>query len=135
MPAAQRHNPARAFTLIEAVLALVILATVLAVCLQIRVQGLRQQAAVARMQQQDQAIEALFQQVVHNLLPGGVPTESGARHWEGEHLGRPFTVDKQPTVMDNPARAVAVSNAAPTVRLFQYTITWNDHTTTFYWHQ
>ena len=130
-----RHNQARAFTLIESVLALVILATVLAICLQIRVQGIKQQAALKRMQQQDQAVEALFQQVTHNLLPGGPPGENGERQWNGEHLGRPFTVSKQATIVDNPALGVAAANAAPTVRLFQYTITWDDHTTTFYWHR
>ncbi|MCA9312048.1 MAG: prepilin-type N-terminal cleavage/methylation domain-containing protein [Phycisphaerales bacterium] len=135
-----RHRrPIRSgFTLLEAVLALVILAAVLIVCLQIRVQGVKTRAALVRTQQQDQAVEAIFQQVIHNVLPGGEVDDGGAIHWKGEHLGRPFTIDKQPTFVNNPVQRGVTSDgtpAAPTVRIFEYTITWDNTSTSFYWHR
>lgn len=126
----------RGFTLLEAVLSLIILTAVLSICLQIRVQGVHQANTVARMQQEDQAIEALFQQAIHNALPGEAPpNENGVRRWEGEHLGASYTIERQPTRMANPALAAAGPDAAPTVEVFEYTMTWGETTTSFYWHR
>ncbi len=126
----------RAFTLLESVLALAILAMVMVVCLQLRAQmgevGRRVRVTAAR----DNAAEALFQSLVNGLL--GEPradSESGLLFWEGEQNGVPYKVVRKFDRRPNPVAGKVAFDAAAQVGVFRYEVTLGSIRTEFTWHR
>lgn len=134
--AAIHPRSARAFTLLEAVLALAILAAVVAACMQIRGQMLDVSARASRQQRADRSADALFQCVVSGLL--GQPTsdaQSGIWTWEGKQDGVAYRIERTGAVTDNPAAGRIDYKVAPRIQLYRYTITLGSTKTEFLWHK
>lgn len=87
----RRHG----FTLLEVVIALVILATFAVTCLQLRASGLHAAKQIERSQRTQRAIDDVLELAVNRLLPDPVVDrdDKGALvriTWRGEHLGQPY---------------------------------------------
>ncbi|MBL0928100.1 MAG: hypothetical protein IBJ11_10700, partial [Phycisphaerales bacterium] len=104
------HRPA--FTLLEAVIALAILATVAVVTLEIRARTINSAAGLAEKLRDDRDAEALFTMLLHGALPLPVVDERNPSPvWSGTHRGRPYTIRRAAVTLPNPAIA---ARPAPT---------------------
>ena len=131
-----RGRRATGFTLLEAILALIILSAVLMICLQMRSQAITHRTAMLDRLYHDQAVDAIFQKAIHNVLPTDERTvQASVMQWEGDHLGRPYRVEKRLVNVDNPVAAEASQAVAESLRVFQYTIDYREQETSFYWHR
>lgn len=132
----RRRPVRRGFTLIEAIVSLVILAAACIACMQIRGQSLASRTRMAHQQQIDRATDAVFQMLVSGLLPK--PTrdqETGKPVWKGEHLGKPFTITREKAVVANPVVGQVAYAVAPEVSVWRYTLSYEGRTSTFYWNR
>lgn len=134
------HRPSRthrrAFTLLESLLALVILSAIIVVCLQLRAQaGMTAARAESRVAAANRT-EALFQCVVNGLLGKPESGEDGAEIvWRGEQAGVPYTVVRTHTTAPNPARGQVTYPVAESIALFRYRVTLGQTTSEFLWHR
>ena len=124
------------FTLLEAMIAVVILAGVAAVCLQLRVQSLRTAFAVEEAGAERRAIEHLLMLAEAGVLPGPQgPADDDPTmtvRWRGDWLGRPFLCTKARTPLRSPIPDAAQRGLAETIVLDQYTLEYNGETVTTY---
>lgn len=104
MPRRPRHL--RGFTVIEAVVALTILAMVAGVCLELRAQSLRQSQSIQKRHELARRADAILELARAAQLGPSVPVdeddpESG-RLWTGERSGDQYRLLKQTILVDNP---------------------------------
>lgn len=126
----------RAFTLLEAIVALAILAAACIACLQIRTQSITSHARVARQQQIDRATDAVFQMLVNGLLAKPEKDrETGRPLWKGEHLGKPFTITRERVSVANPVAGQVGYAVAPQVSVWRYSLAYDSRVSTFYWNR
>lgn len=126
----------RGLTLLEAVIALAILAMVAGAVLEMRAAALRESARIADMQRGTREVASIFRMITTNTL--GQPTldtRSSLPVWQGQHLGEPFRVERRAIRVPNPARTVVDAPLAAEVRVFQYTITYGPTEEVFLWHR
>jgi type II secretory pathway pseudopilin PulG len=102
-----RRRHSAAFTLLEAMIALIVLAAVAGACLQLRSQTLRQRVAVARAIQSGEALTELLTMARAGLLPEPEgPLEGDERMlvtWRGELRGHAYEVTRELVTTTNPA--------------------------------
>lgn len=139
---AMRSSPGAraAFTLLEAIVALAILSSVLVVCLSVRAQSIAQRARLAERLDGAQDCEAVFESIIGGVLaPTRTDPETGARLWEGERSGRPFTVEARREVRPSPLAASGAEDRATFVTVWRYTVTvgrpGNATAREFLWHR
>lgn len=126
----------RAFTLLEAVLALAIVAGAIMACLQVRAQMLAGTQRQRELQRADRAEEAIFQMLVNNALPQArVDPERGIPVWEGEHLGRPYEIERFPMMVENPMRGRVGYAVADHVTVFRYVMRYAGRESEILWHR
>jgi type II secretory pathway pseudopilin PulG len=99
-----------AFTLLEAMIALIVLAGVASACLQLRAQSLRGRAAAAEATTRDAALEDLLTSAVAGLLQNPEVTrldDDAVRiAWRGEIGGDPWEVTRELALRSNPVAAL-----------------------------
>lgn len=127
----------RAFTLLEAVLAVAILAAVLVVCLGMRAQHMSSMRRVAEFHRAQRDAEAVFEMATANLLPAPkVEEESLVRTWTGDYLGEAYVLTARPIAQPNPVvltdRTVKL---APVLYLWKYELAYRGRTTEFLWNR
>jgi type II secretory pathway pseudopilin PulG len=126
----------RAFTLLEAVLALAMLTAVIIVCLQMRAQVGMVGRQVERIAARDNAAEALFQSLVNGLLGAPVDSEKpGAMMWEGVQNGEKYKVVRTATRVPNPVVGQVDFDVPATLTAYRYEITLGNTTSEFIWHR
>ncbi len=124
------------FTLLEAIVALVILAAACIACLQIRTQAIASHDRLARQQQIDRATDAVFQMLVNGLLPKPEKArDSGRPVWKGEHLGKPFAITRERVSVANPVAGQVGYAVAPEVSVWRYALAYEGRTSHFYWNR
>lgn len=132
----QWHEQRRAFTLLEAVLALAMLTAVIVVCLQLRAQVGVVGRQVERISARDNASEAIFQSLVNGLL--GPPTETrenGVLVWEGEQNGAKYRIIRTMTRVPNPVVGQVAFDVPATLTAYKYEITFGTAKSEFIWHR
>lgn len=131
MRALLRHS---GFTLLEALLAIVILSGVLLVCLGIRSQSMRVSVDVHARLGLEREIDDLFTMVTTGTLPDPViDRRARALTWEGEHLGEPFIIKATPVSAPNPVYGLVSAAVEREVTVWSYTIMYRGRTTEFLW--
>lgn len=122
------------FTLLEVVIAIVILATFAVACLQLRVNGLHAAKQIEKSQRSQRAIDDVLELAVNRMLPDPVVErdEKGALvriTWRGEHLGHAYECVSEVVMVPAPRLARAQTEAEPkepaaaTVRVQRYVVT------------
>jgi prepilin-type N-terminal cleavage/methylation domain-containing protein len=101
-----RARHPRGFTVIEAVVALTILAMVAGACLELRAQSLRQAQSIQKRHELARRADAVFElaragQLGPGLLVDEDDPESG-RLWTGERSGDRYRLVKETVLVDNP---------------------------------
>ncbi len=127
------------FTLLEAVLALVILSAATMVALGIRAQSMLATANLVQTQQLERDAQAIFDMAIAGMLGRSEPgTEPGVSVWRGE-LGvedvREYTVRRSPEVLANPARDMYGEAVGREVALWRYEIELGGREVVFLWHR
>ena len=126
----------RGFTLLEAVLALAILAGAMVACLQVRAQMLLGAERLREVQRADRAEEALFQMLVNQTLESPrVDEEHGILVWEGEYLGRAYRIERLVMSVANPMRGTVSYEVAREVRVYRYVMTYAGRESEIVWHR
>ena len=121
-------------TLIEAIVALVILSAAFAAALEARVRLLSSTRSVVESQRVTRLQESLFREVVAGTVVGGEIVE-GVLVLEGEHLGEAYRATVRPERVANPAVG-GVGYAVPDeVGILRYDVTIAGETSTFYWYR
>lgn len=97
----------RSFTLLEVVIALVILSTFAVVTLQLRLDGLIAGRRIAQNQRTQHALDEVLELAVNAMLPAPAVERDDAGKivrvtWRGDHLGEPFISIME--VVDVPAQ-------------------------------
>jgi len=96
----------RGVTLLEAIVAMTVLASVAIVCLQVRSQGLMQSRRVDDMQRAERIAGAILDQAIHRMLPGaeGPAEDDPSRRivWRGEQDGVEWMCVRELTLVRNP---------------------------------
>jgi len=134
--ASHRRRTSPAFTLLEAIIAMVILSGACVVLLQMRTQAIDTAQRMQRQQQLDRANEALFQSLIAGLLgKQTIDSDSGLPVWTGDHLGHSYRIAREKVVIDNPVAGQVDYPVDPEVWVWKYTLTYRGSTSTFYWHR
>ncbi|TVQ31707.1 MAG: hypothetical protein EA376_08570 [Phycisphaeraceae bacterium] len=96
----------RGVTLLEAIVAMTVLASVAIVCLQVRTQGLMQSRRVEEIQRTERIAGAILDQAMNRMLPGaeGPNEDDPARRiiWRGEQDGVAWECVRELTLVRNP---------------------------------
>lgn len=128
MHAAHRSATPRiraAFTLLEAIVAIVILTSVALVCLQLRAQSAAQAARLREHQAIERALDTILTMAEAGLLPDPAGPEEDDPlqrvEWTGEHLGEPYVCTRVREVVANPI-ADSQSPGANTILVDRYTV-------------
>lgn len=126
----------RAFTLLEAVLALAILSAVLVSTLGLRA---RAAAATARLDQArmvTQAADEIFEMAVEGLLPTPeIEREARTRSWRGTHLGREYVLRAVPLERGSALPEDQRAGLSDRIIIYRYTLEYAGTETTFDWHR
>lgn len=108
-----RRRSGSAFTLLEALAALAIIAAASGAVLAARAQSVRAVETAERARAFDRAAADLFDMARHRLLDEPeIDRERGVVTWTGDYLDHPFTVVRSVELVENPA-ADAVAHAVP----------------------
>lgn len=131
----RRAGFARGFTLLEAILALAIIASVIIVCLGLRAQALGASQRVARDQQSDRVVQEVYESLVAGLLGDPrVDSDTGARTWTGERMGHAFTLVGKIVEAPNPVVGlIRDQEMGDRVRVWRYEMQCAGRVTEFYW--
>ena len=102
----RRARHPRGFTVIEAIVALTILAIVAGACLELRAQSLRQAQSLTARHELARRADAIFELArAGQLGPGERLDEddpAGGRLWTGERFGDQYRLTKRTVLVDNP---------------------------------
>jgi hypothetical protein len=130
-----RSRIAAGFTLLEAILALGILAAATIVSLDIRAQMLRSGTRLREVQREDRDHEALFEMLVSGMLDEPRIDEERGYIWEGEFLGAKYRITRSVTTVPNPMVGEVAYEVYSRVPVIEYRIEHRDRTSTFLWHE
>lgn len=126
----------RGFTLIEAVLALVIFSGAVVACLQVRAQVLLSGERQREIQRADRAEEALFQMLVNNALSEPrLDEDRGVVVWEGTYLGEEYEIERWGMVVENPMYGRVGYEVSPRVSVNKYVIRFAGRESEVVWHR
>lgn len=124
-----RPRSARAFTLLEAIIAIVILTSVAMVCLQLRAQSAAQAARLRDHQSTQRGLDALLTMAEARLLPDpeGPEEDDPSRRieWRGEHLGRPYVCTRVRQSMPNPIADAEQRGIPAVIVVDRYSVEYN----------
>lgn len=131
---------AKGFTLLEAVLAVVILAAAVMAALGIRAQSMIASQNMLIVQRAERDAQALFDLAIAGMLgqAESIDTELGLTTWSGEvgiELKRGYTVRRLPEVLPNPASGLDERAAAGDVAMWRYEIEVGGREVVFLWHR
>jgi hypothetical protein len=126
---------ASGFTLLEAILALGILAAATIVSLDIRAQMLRSGIQLREVQREDRDHEALFEMLVSGMLDDPRIDEETGYTWEGEFLGARYRITRSVTTVPNPMLGEVAYEVHSRVPVIAYRIEHRDRTSSFLWHE
>jgi len=130
-----RSRSRAGFTLLEAILALGILAAATIAALEIRVQMLRSGEKIRHAQREDRDHEALFEMLVSGMLEEPVKTEERGPVWTGMFLDEPYRITRSVTLVNNPAVGAVAYEVAPRIPVFEFRIEYAGRTTQAIWHE
>jgi len=130
----------RGFTLLEAVLAVVILAAAVMAALGIRAQSMIASQNMLIVQRAERDAQALFDLAIAGMLgkADSLDAELGLTIWSGEvgiDLKRGYTVRRRPEVLPNPAHDLVGRDAAEEVAMWRYEIEVGGREVVFLWHR
>lgn len=137
-PRVPSRRRVRAFTLLEAVIALIIISSVIVSVLSLRSQAIAQGQRLTERRFVERETESLFRMLLAGMLDD--PTRSETTNnvtWTGTHAGREYTITRQRETMPNPmSREVASEGrpVSPAISVWKYTIELGGRTSEFYWH-
>jgi len=123
-----------AFTLLEAVIALLVLSSVIVSVLSLRSQAIAQGIRISERQFIEREAESLFRMLLAGMLDRPTRSEESANvTWKGTHLGREYEIVREYTQLENPMLETG-RTVSQTITLWRYAVTLGDRTSTFYWH-
>lgn len=129
----------RAFTLLEAVLAMAILAGVAVVCVGLRAQSLASGSKLEARLSDERETQAIFEMATSGLLPPAELSGDGVvRRWAGEHMGTPYTLKATRESVRNPMEGAHGADAAGLsgrIVMWRYVLTIRGRETEFWWHR
>ena len=124
------------FTLLEAILALIMLAGVMVACLSMRSQSLVRGEKLAEIHRQDRDRIELFHLLINGLLlDPTVDAEAGLLIWEGEHHGDEYRIVRSQKLVPNVDRGQVNYPLSEQIMMNYYEVTYRDKTTSFLWHR
>lgn len=132
------HSPVRArrgFTLLEAILALGILAAATIVALEIRATMIRSDAQLRAAQREDRDHQALFEMLVSGMLEDPRIDEKLGYIWQGEFLDKDYRITRTVKAVENPMRGKVTYETAPLVGIAVYTIEYDERSSEFIWYE
>lgn len=121
-------------TLIEAIIALVILVSAFGAALQVRAQLLASASGSMEAQRVARLQEGVFRELVAGTLGEGELVDDSLR-FDGEYLGERFTVVARPERVENPVDGAVPYPVWPEVGLLRYEVEIAGSTATFLWHE
>ncbi|MEM1424222.1 MAG: hypothetical protein AAGH64_09485 [Planctomycetota bacterium] len=121
-------------TLIEAIVALVILSAAFVAALEARVRLLDATRSVVERQRVSRLQSSLFREVVVGTVSGGELVE-GVIVIEGEHLGEAYRVTVRPEMINNPVVGTVGYAVRERVGMLRYDVSIAGETAAFYWHR
>lgn len=124
----------RGVTLIEALVALVILSAAFVAALEARVRLLSSTRAAVEQQRVARMQSSLFREVVAGTVGGGEIVD-GRLVMEGEHLGEAYRIEVRPEMVENPVLGAVGYRVREQVGMLRYDVTVSGETATFYWHR
>ncbi len=127
------------FTLLEVVIALVILSTFAVACLQLRLSGLRAGQKIAQAQHIERSLDDVLALAVDRMLPDPLVEKNDAGEvvriiWKGDRFGEPFECVSEvvnvlaPTIVDPKTAQGDQASSQSTVKMQRYTATLDSHT-------
>lgn len=129
----------RAFTLLEAVLAMAILAAVTVVCVGLRAQSLAAGVKIELRLGDERETQAIFEMVTNGLLPPAeVGEDSLVKRWRGEHLGAEYTLKATRETLVNPMYSSERPESAglsERIVMWRYVLSFRGRETEFMWHR
>lgn len=119
-------------TLLEAVLALVILSGVMVVSLQVRAQSMLVEQRLSDRHREHRAVETILRELDAGVL-GEPVVDRGARSrtWTGSRAGQRFTLRSVPIVLENPALGSDAPSLRQSVTMWRYELKLEDQTIEF----
>ena len=127
------------FTLLEAIVALVLVAAIATATLSLQLQATDARATASSARAHAQGVQTIFTMLTEQTLdPPELNLSTGRPSWSGEHLGLPYTIDREPVLEPNPLKKAVPRQArdlAETVALYRYTISYAGRETEVLWHQ
>lgn len=130
---AARSSPRRAFTLLEALVALAILSAALLAVVQVRSQLLAAAAPLSVANQRAADERAITTLIVERALPAPVVAESGEAVWQLDILGSPCRIVRAANAIPNPVAGQVPYDVRPTLTLYRYRVERPGHTFEFLW--
>ncbi len=137
-------QPRRAITLLEAVIALGLIALLAAAVIQARSAAITESTRLEHIQRTNREIQSLTTALLNGALPQPTRTQTDTPNqppipvWTGTHLDHPYTITRTVTTLPNPIAQTNTSDDDPTtpstpdsIALFQYTIEYRGETHTF----
>ncbi len=124
----------RGVTLIEAIVALVILSAAFVAAMEARIQLVRATRGVVQDQRVSRLQESLFREVIAGTVPEGV-LEENSIVIEGDHLGEAYRVTITPEMVANPMVGAVGYSVRPEVALLRYEVEIAGETASFLWHR
>lgn len=123
----------RGFTLLEAAIALALMAMILAASLELRVQAMRTGARVGEESRAAQSIAALHTMLINRALPDPqIDSASGQPVWSGTYRGLSYVITREREGVDNPLVG-ADPNAPAEVGVWRYSMTLGQEKASFLW--
>lgn len=122
--------PRSAFTLIESLVALTVLALVAGACLELRAGALAHTRTLAGRQDDQRRVKTVFDLALAGLLDAPQRVDPDDPHsalvWTGERDGEQYQLLREPVVVPNPLHAPPTGDESPQFPeqslLFQYTL-------------
>ena len=126
----------RAFTLLEAVVALVILAGVVLAAAQVRAQVLASARDLAHVHRAEHAVADLFRMAVDGAIhEPEIDPDTGERRWAGEYLGGEYEIVRTIERVANPVANQTAYAARERVSLFRYTVRYAGEDAEYVWYR
>jgi prepilin-type N-terminal cleavage/methylation domain-containing protein len=121
-----------AFTLVESLAALVILAAAAVACLRIGTDAARSRVEIDRALRADREAEALFDMMLTGTMaPPALDPGLGRYVWEGELNGEPYRITREPETIPNPLLGRVGHAVEPTVGVYRYRVERRGRTSEF----
>lgn len=127
------------FTLLEAIVSLVLVASIAAATLELQMQGTLAREKASDSMRHAQGVESLFTMLVERVLdPPELDLGTGRPTWKGTHIGKPYTITREPVLVENPIKRTIPEQAeelAVTVAVYRYEVEYAGDTMEFLWHE